>query len=111
MRFLYPRACNWILHKRNRDGTYTLKDCLCGCEYTLGPTIGFLWRNLDGRTDPGTILPNCSQYEVSAMMDSLEKEELIRHSRILDKSKGSITYSLFTDSFTQCSHPYAIAGG
>ena len=94
MRFLYPRACNWILHKRNRDGTYTLKDCLCGCEYTLGPTIGFLWRNLDGRTDPGTILPNCSQYEVSAMMDSLEKEELIRHSRILDKSKGSITYSL-----------------
>lgn len=45
MRFLYPRACNWILHKRNRDGTYTLKDCLCGCEYTLGPTIGFLWRN------------------------------------------------------------------
>lgn len=44
MRFLYPRACNWILHKRNRDGTYTLKDCLCGCEYTLGPTIGFLWR-------------------------------------------------------------------
>lgn len=53
MRFLYPRACNWILHKRNRDGTYTLKDCLCGCEYTLGPTIGFLWRNLDGRTDPG----------------------------------------------------------
>lgn len=94
MRFLYPRACNWILHKRNRDGTYTLKDCLCGCEYTLGPTIGFLWRNLDGRTDPGTILPNCSQYEVSAMMDSLEKEELIRHSRVLDKSKGSITYSL-----------------
>lgn len=82
MRFLYPRACNWILHKRNRDGTYTLKDCLCGCEYTLGPTIGFLWRNLDGRTDPGTILPNCSQYEVSAMMDSLEKEELIRHSRM-----------------------------
>lgn len=94
MKFIYPRACNWILSKHNRDGTYTLKDCLCGCEYTLGSTIGFLWRNLDGQTDPATILPNCSQHEVSAMMDSLEKEELIRHSRILDKSTGSITYSL-----------------
>lgn len=94
MRFQYPRACNWILHKRNHDGTYTLKDCLCGCKYTLGPTIGLLWRNLDGQTDPATILPNCSQHEVSTMMDSLEKAELIRHSRILDKSKGSITYSL-----------------
>lgn len=93
MRFLYSRACNWILHKRNCDGTYTLKDCLCGCEYTLGPTIGFLWRNLDGQTDPATILPNCSRHEVSAMVDALEKEELVRHSRILDKLKGSITYS------------------
>lgn len=94
MKFIYPRACNWILSKHNRDGTYTLKDCLCGYEYTLGSTIGFLWRNLDGQTEPATILPGCSRHEISAMMDALEKEELIRHSRILDKSKGSITYSL-----------------
>jgi len=94
MKFIYPRACNWILSKHNRDGTYTLKDCLCGYEYTLGSTIGFLWRNLDGQTEPATILPRCTQHEISAMMDALEKEGLIRHSRILDKSKGSITYSL-----------------
>lgn len=94
MKFLYPRACNWMLSKQNPDGTYTLKDCLCGCRYNLGSTIGFLWRNLDGKTDPATILPSCSRHEISAMMATLEKEGLIRHSRILDKSWGSIAYTL-----------------
>lgn len=94
MKFIYPRACNWILSKHNRDGTYTLKDCLYGYRYILGPDISFLWHSLDGQTDPATILPRYSQYEVSAMMSALEKEGLVRYSRVLDKSKGSITYSL-----------------
>lgn len=94
MGFPYPRASNWILSRRTPDGTYTLKDCLCGGEYTLGSTIGYLWKRLDGKTDPQKILPGCSQREVASMIAALDKEEMIRHSRVLDRSAGSITYSL-----------------
>lgn len=98
MKFVYPRACNWILSKHNQDETYTLKDCLCGCEYTLGSTIGYLWRNLDGETDPFAILPKCSKREILSMMKNLEKEDLIRNSRVLVRSIGNYMYSLFIPS-------------
>ena len=94
MGFPYPRKCNWFLSKRNQDGSYTLKECHTGVRYTLGSTIGFLWRRLDGRTDPMEILPGYTEAEISQMLDALDREKLLRHSRVLEKSLGSITWSL-----------------
>lgn len=92
----YPKLCNWILLKKNTDGSFDAKDCITENEYTLGGTIGYFARKLDGKTDPFSILPSYPRREVQAMLDELNKANLLRYGRVLDSSKGSVTYSLIT---------------
>lgn len=90
----YPKLCNWILLKKNADGSFDGKDCITENEYTLGSTIGYFARKLDGKTDPFSILPGYPQREVQAMLDELNEANFLRYGRVLDSSKGSVTYSL-----------------
>lgn len=90
----YPRLCNWILLKKNADGSFDAKDCITENEYTLGGTIGYFARKLDGKTDPFSILPGYPRREVQSMLDALNDANFLRCGRILDSSKGSVTYSL-----------------
>lgn len=90
----YPKLCNWILLKKNTDGSFDARDCLTETEYTLGGTIGYFARKLDGKTDPFSILPGYPRREVHAMLDELNEVNFLRYGRVLDSSKGSVTYSL-----------------
>lgn len=90
----YPKLCNWILLKKNADGSFDAKDCITENEYTLGGTIGYFARKLDGKTDPFAILPSCPRREVQAMLDELNEVNFLRYGRVLDSSKGSVTYSV-----------------
>ena len=90
----YPELCSWILFKKQPDGMYSVRDCSTDSEYTLGSTIAYFARHLDGKTDPFTVLPGCPRREVQEMLDNLNEHEFIRYGRVLDSSKGSVTYSV-----------------
>ena len=94
MGFSYPRASNWVLCTRQQGGKYYLLDCLEGKQYTLGRQVGYLWKRLDGKTAPEDILPHCPRAQMETMLEDLDKYKLIRHDRVLEKSEGSISWSL-----------------
>jgi len=91
---MYPKLRSWLLFKKNPDGQYTVRDCYREMEFTVGSGIAYFARKLDGKTDPFTILPGCPRREVQEMLDTLNENEFLRYGRVLDSSKGSITYSL-----------------
>lgn len=101
----YPRLCNWILLKKNTDGSFNARDCISENEYILESTIAYFVRKLDGKTDPFSILPGHPRWEVQAMLDELNEVNFLRYGRVLDSSKGSVTYcsanSLGQSRYTQ----------
>lgn len=97
----YPRLCNWILFRKNEDGSYEAKNCISKQKYTLGSTIAYFARQLDGRTDPYSILPDYPRHNVKEMLDELEEVNFLRYGNILEKSKGSIIYALVIPNKTR----------
>lgn len=92
----YPKLCNWILFKKLPDGRYSARDCATDSEYTLGRTIAYFARKLDGKTDPFSVLPGCPRREVQEMLDDLNRVDFLRYGRVMSSSKGSVTCTLIT---------------
>lgn len=96
----YPRSVNWLVWKKNQDGTYQVKDCLSGDVYTMGNRIFHFLRKLDGRNDPKLALPGVTPREVQAMLDTLNREALVRTGNVLCKGLLSVYYTLWCPKHT-----------
>ena len=92
----YPRTVNWLAWKKNKDGTYQVKDCLAGDMYTIGDRAVHFLRRLDGRHDPLSVLPGVTPREAQEMLDALSREGLLRDSNILCKSFLSVYFTLWS---------------
>lgn len=97
----YPQTVNWLVWKKNPDGSYQVKNCLTETTYTFGSLIFRFSRKLDGKHNPYTIMPELSPVEVDEMLEALEKEFFLRHSRLLLKSLGSVCYTLWQPQHTR----------
>lgn len=97
----YPRSVNWLVWKKNRDGTYQVKDCLSGDVYTMGNRIFYFLRKLDGRNDPKFVLPGVTPREVQKMLDTLNREALVRNSNVLYNGLLSVYYTLWCPKHTR----------
>ena len=97
----YPRAVNWLTWKKNKDGTYQVKDCLAGDVYTMGDRAFHFLRRLDGRHDPLSVLPGVTPREAQEMLDVLSREGLLRDSNVLCKSFLSVYFTLWSPKKTR----------
>ena len=97
----YPRAVNWLTWKKNKDGTYQVRDCLTGDVYTMGNRVFRFLRRLDGKHDPLSVLPGVAPREAHEMLDALSREELLRNSNVLCKSFLSVYFTLWSPKKTR----------
>lgn len=101
----YPMLCNWVLLKKQKDGTYLAKDCFEQIVYTLDGRVGAFARRLDGKTDPADIFPDASDDEVQFLLSELGGRDLLRYSRVVGSSFGSLIYSLIIPRRTRARTP------
>ena len=97
----YTRTVNWLAWRKNKDGTYQVKDCLAGDVYTMGDRAFHFLRRLDGRHDPLSLLPGVTPREAQEMLDVLSREGLLRDSNVLCKSFLSIYFTLWIPKKTR----------
>ena len=101
----YPKLCNWVLLKKQPDGTYLAKDCIEQVVYTLDARLVAFARRLDGKTDPADIFPDASADEVQSMLNELGGRDLLRYGRVVGSSFGSVIYSLIIPRRTRARTP------
>ena len=97
----YPRTVNWLAWRKNKDGTYQVKDCLAGDVYTMGDRAFHFLRRLDGRHDPLSVLPGVTPREAQELLDALSCEGLLRDSNVLCKSFLSVYFTLWSPKKTR----------
>lgn len=104
----YPMLANYLQFEENKDGTYTVIDRIKGYQFEATREEVAFAMQLDGKTNPLSIVhrldSGLSSSDALQMLNFLEEIGAIRHNRILEKSFGSVYYSLFiirhrTDKF------------
>lgn len=78
----YPMLCNWISFQKN-DDHYVLSDFVNDLYYTVDEQYISFLKKLDGRTNPYTIDKSLTHSEVDFLLEELDKNDLLRNSRIL----------------------------
>ena len=91
----YPRAANWLVWKKNPDGSYQVKNCLTEETYVFGKLAFQLLRKLDGKQNPFTAIPGLTFEDVTKILDTLADEGFLRFGRFLSKSFLSIRYTVW----------------
>lgn len=91
----YPKTVNWIVWKKNPDGSYHVKNCLTEETYVLGKLAFQFLRKLDGKQNPFTAIPELTFEDVTKMLDTLADEGFLRYGRFLSKSFLSIRYTVW----------------
>lgn len=78
----YPMLCNWVSFQKN-DDHYVLSDFVNDLYYTVDEQYISFLKKLDGRTNPYTIDKSLTHSEVDVLLEELDKNDLLRNSRIL----------------------------
>ena len=90
----YPMVNNWVFYTKN-GSRYKVFDDLMDKEYEMPPGVFRLFISLDGYTNPYHTGSGFSRTQVRDILRFLENKELIRNSRILEKSFGTFLITLF----------------
>ncbi len=93
MKRKFPMAKNWLLYKQNNDGMYTVKDCLTDNEYTMGSTIAWFCRQLNGYRNPYQL--GISRAEADELLQKLDEHQLLRSSFTTRDGPGSVMRTLW----------------
>ena len=91
----YPAICNWVYCSKTENGSYIVYDEVSDEKYRMSARGYDFFRRLDGKTNPSKIKSDLSREQRQRMLAYLEKELLIRKSRILSFSLGCIMITLF----------------
>lgn len=96
----YPTANNWLSYHRISNNEYEVTDNLNGSVYTMDYTIAKFAKRLNGRTNPYQVNHCLSVEDVQSMLSELDKNHLLRTSRVLNSSFGSILYTVWIPRLT-----------
>lgn len=92
----YPMACNWLTYKIIEDGSRTMvKDILFEEEHLLDTETATFLQKLDGNANPYKIDNDLSKQEVECILQTLKERCLVRDSKTLFKTFGSLYRTLF----------------
>lgn len=97
----YPMMANYLLFHKIEDGEYIVEDVYSDEKFIASGDILAFAKQLDGKTDPMEIAQQMGFTHSQAlhMLHDLDDFQLLRHSRVLEKSRGNWMYSVwFTHS-------------
>lgn len=97
----YPRIANWLVWKKNPDGSYQVKDCLSGDTYQLGSHIAHFAKKLNGKRNPFTVCPDSDRQEVRQMLRSLAQNSLLRYNNWMHRELTLFCYTLWCPKYTR----------
>ena len=96
----YPMTNNWLSYRRISDYEYEVTDNLDDSVYTMGCTIAKFAKQLDGHTNPYEVDRFLPKEDVRSMLTELNKNDLLRSSRVLESSFGSFLYTIWIPQWT-----------
>ena len=82
----YPMFVNWAVFTRRPDGTYLVTDALTERRFCFSEEEVRFARRLDGRTSPSLAAGRLGRRQAAALLRAFERRDLLRRSRVLDKS-------------------------
>lgn len=101
----YPRANNRLVWKRVSEDTYEIRDRVTCTTYTAGSLIVRVLKNLDGKRDPCSLMPELSAEEVRMLLDKMGEAGLVRTSRVLVNCREDFSYALLFARHTRARSP------
>lgn len=93
---MYPMINSWVTFKTNKKGTCCIKDHILDEEYTIEPEVARFLRKLDGKTNPYRINSSFSKSEVKQILEIADELFLVRKSKTVIKTFGSLYRTLYT---------------
>lgn len=93
---MYPMINSWVTFKTNKEGNCCIKDHLLDDEYTVEPEVAHFLRRLDGKTNPYRISSSFSKSEVNQILEMADDMFLVRKSKTVIKTFGSLYRTLYT---------------
>lgn len=91
----YPAICSWVSCSKTENGSYIVYNEVFDEKYRMSAREYDFFRRLDGKTNPFKIKTDLSREQKHRMLAYLEQDFLIRKSRIIFFSLGSIMITLF----------------
>lgn len=93
----YPMLANYLLFQKTEDGEYIVEDILNDEKLIISGDMLAFAKQLDGKTDPMKIAQKmgCTRSQVLNMLQDLDAFQLLRYSRVLEKSFGNWLYTVW----------------
>lgn len=91
----YPMFNNWLTFRRESRDTYAVHNHVLDEDFEIDARLMRFARRLNGKRDPYRIDPSLSRAEVEWMLDELDENELVRHSRVLTAGLGTVLCALW----------------
>lgn len=91
----YPKIANWLVFRQIAPNQWKVKDYLLDETCTMEDSLARFARKLDGKVNPYAIDPALSTEDVDEIIQILDENELLRYSRRIAVSAGTIYRTLW----------------